>query len=278
MYEGMEDLKKVQLELLIEFDKICRENKLNYQLFSGTLLGAVRHSGFIPWDDDIDVCMLRKDYEKFIEISKGNINQKYFLQTFETDKFYMHNYAKLRKNGTLIIDGGWPGLEMHRGIFIDIFPMDKVAPEKIVAKIQKQLLFIIKKIKPFKSESVYTSSRNKLFKYVKIIIFNLLRPFSLQTLNRLQEKISRIYQNQNTVYSTALSHLDNSLYHSHMIENDDFYNTIEVEFEGHLFPAPKNYDLVLTRNFGDYMTPPKSNDQKPHHGITRVVLDVDDAS
>ena len=114
------NLRKAQLimfNLLKELDKVCKKNNINYWLDSGTLLGAVRHKGFIPWDDDIDICMLEKDYKKFLKIAKKELSENVFLQTEETDKNYIwFPYAKLRDRNSVFIEEGQKQNELfHQG-------------------------------------------------------------------------------------------------------------------------------------------------------------------
>lgn len=117
----MTDLQKVEFDILVEFDRICRKFNLKYFLFSGTLLGAVRHGGFIPWDDDIDVAMPINDYYKFVKICKTELGEDYFLQTYNTD-YVNFWYAKIRKNNTTMLESGFENVNMHHGVWIDIFP------------------------------------------------------------------------------------------------------------------------------------------------------------
>ena len=117
--------QKVMLEILVEIHRICVENNITYWLEAGTLLGAIRHKGFIPGDDDCDISMPRKDYERFLQIAQEKLPETMFLQTKETDKEYPLPWAKIRKNGTLLIETGETGEEKyHHGIFVDIIPYD----------------------------------------------------------------------------------------------------------------------------------------------------------
>ena len=162
----MEELRKVQLEALLEVDRICKKFGITYQLFSGTLLGAIRHKGFIPWDDDIDICMLRNDYDRFIEVCKTELDTTYFLQNYETDKNFIHNITRIRKNNTIALQSACAELDMHHGIFIDIFPMDNIVPHSIVGNIQIALLYIVKKIKPIKVKRVAYNSNHAVLRYI----------------------------------------------------------------------------------------------------------------
>lgn len=128
MYNGdpkVAGAQKVMLEILLEVHKICVKHNITYWLEAGTLLGAVRHKGFIPWDDDCDIAMLRPDYERFLELAERELPKEFFLQTQKTDPEYPLNFAKVRKHNTLLIETGETGEEnYHHGVFVDIFPFD----------------------------------------------------------------------------------------------------------------------------------------------------------
>jgi lipopolysaccharide cholinephosphotransferase len=123
--QALRKAQLIMLEMLVEFDAICQKHNLQYWLDSGTLLGAVRHQGFIPWDDDIDLSMPLEDYNKFQEIAKEELSEKIFFQTKECDSAFKFDYIKLRSNRASIVEFHEKDreIEYHQGVFVDIFPM-----------------------------------------------------------------------------------------------------------------------------------------------------------
>ncbi|MBR2916783.1 MAG: LicD family protein, partial [Clostridia bacterium] len=131
----MLDMKQVQdyiYEIFIEFDRVCQKHGLRYSMEGGTLLGAVKFGDFVPWDDDIDVIMVREDYEKFLKVAPKELDEKFFLQSCNSMKQFPLSYAKLCYDGTKICDYAYSHIkEMNHGVFMDIFPVDNVIPEKL---------------------------------------------------------------------------------------------------------------------------------------------------
>jgi len=123
----------IMLDMLIEFDRICQKHNLQYWLDSGTILGAVRHGGFIPWDDDVDISMPENDYKKFCKIAQSELAESMFLQTSKTDKAFPFDYAKIRDNRATIIEFHEEGKDVNynQGLFLDIFPMLTMQDSKI---------------------------------------------------------------------------------------------------------------------------------------------------
>ena len=124
--EEFRRMQLLELELLIELDRVCRAHDIKYCIICGTLLGAVRHKGFIPWDDDADIGMLREEYEKFKQVANELDQEICFFQDHSTDPEYRWGYGKLRKTGTRFIRAGQEHLKCQTGVFIDIFPMDDI--------------------------------------------------------------------------------------------------------------------------------------------------------
>ena len=139
---GLRDAQKLMTEILKEVHKICEKHNIKYFLDAGTLIGAVRHKGFIPWDDDLDIGMLREDYRKFLEIAKKELPDNLFLQTFDSDENYdiYQVPCKIRYNNTLFIQKVIAeNPDMHNGIYIDVLPYDSLPKSKFVYKIQRKI-------------------------------------------------------------------------------------------------------------------------------------------
>ena len=154
----LKKLQKIELELLIEFDRICNKHNLKYVLVGGTLIGAIRHKGFIPWDDDIDISMPRNDYNKFIEIQKKELNHnKYYFQSMETNKNFGLPFGKLRRKDSIYCESTCPIARNEQGIWIDIFPIDKISDNKILAFLDFFKVFYYKSIIAFKQNFKFAS-------------------------------------------------------------------------------------------------------------------------
>ncbi len=267
------DVQKIELEILLEFDRICKKNNITYQLFAGTLLGAIRHKGFIPWDDDIDVCMLRKDYEKFIDCCKKDLDSKYFLQDRNSDKNTILQFAKIRKNNTIFINHMEKDSGMHHGIYIDIFPLDNVKLNSLFGLLQPKLFNMLYMVSISRLENRAKNTKNLFNKVVRLAFYYLFKLIPKSLIDKPMQSILRIYENVETKY---VNHLTNGAskerLKKYLREKESFYNIMEAEFEGHLFPIPMDYHDVLTKNYGDYMKLPPEEKRHPHHGIFEVKI------
>ena len=143
-------MQLLELDMLVEFDRVCRENNIKYCIACGTLLGAVRHKGYIPWDDDADIVMLREDYEKFRKISDKLNNEICYFQDHNNDPDYLWQYAKLRRTGTSFVRAGQEHMKGKTGVFVDIFVLDDIPNNVLGMKIHNR-------IKRFWTKSIYSS-------------------------------------------------------------------------------------------------------------------------
>lgn len=262
-----ENVRKIQLEILLEFDRVCKENNIHYNIYFGTLLGAVRHQGFIPWDDDIDVVMTRENYNKFIKLHIDDVNKDYFVQNYDTDTNFFRPFTRIRKNNTRYVQRHYRNLDIHHGIFIDIFPFDYVSNRKEKEIFRYYYLHLLRRLNVIKNFGIRKNS-SVIKKGAKYIIDKF---FPQKWLNEYITKVMT-YKN-NTGY---LNHLTDSTipiedkYKNHLIKVDDFLNSMMYEFEGHEFPIPKNFEEVLTNTYGDYMKLPPQEERVPHHQVIEI--------
>lgn len=149
MYIQGEDFRRMQLlelDMLVEVDRVCRENKIRYGICSGTLLGAIRHKGFIPWDDDMDICFFREEYEKFRKVADQLNPDICWLQDHHTDPEYPWGYSKIRRTGTKYVRVGQEHLKMKTGLFIDVFVLDDIPLSRVGQWAQDKYCFCLRKI------------------------------------------------------------------------------------------------------------------------------------
>lgn len=272
--EDVKSIQSIQLELLVKLDSICKKYKINYFLFGGTLLGAIRHQGFIPWDDDIDVCMLRNDYERFIGICTQNeLGCKYFLQNNLTDKSSIIQFSKLRRNNTVMEMSNEVSASSHKGIWIDIFPLDNVSedPKKQKKQYRDFNFFYTILTSRVKSRASTASSFSK--RIARFSMFFLNKFISKKTLDKKLHKIMCRYDDYQSIY---VNHLSNGTGGNRMkrflMKKSYFDSAVPALFEGKLFPCPSNYKEILTTCYGDYMSLPPENERTSHHSIVRLEI------
>lgn len=259
--EILDELKRTELEILLEIVKICEKHNLTYFLIGGTLLGAARHKGFIPWDDDLDIAMPREDYNRFISICNQELSKDYFLHNHITDPKYWLSFTKIRKNNTVFDEKEISKIESHKGIFIDIFPLDNGNKQK--SMFQDIQAFISKRISAVLLRKRGIASNNSSMK-MKIALF-ILYPIKMQTLSKIQQKIMKWNKNSNSKYFINLSSSYN--YIKQTIPKEKYFPPVKIEFEGKLLNAPNDYDYVLSRIYGDYMKLPPIEERTTHEPL-----------
>ena len=251
-------LKNTQLELLDEFKLFCENNNLRFYLFGGTLLGAIRHKGFIPWDDDIDICMPREDYDRFLKLYKET--DKYFLQTTDTDKYYFYHFAKLMKKNTLYNEFFTQRLKTKKGIFIDIFPINGYPCKRISKFHYKFWLFVLnKKSYPLKINKTKKIKRN--FSYIVMTVLSWLllwwAPYNLCA--KMRNNFMKRHQyktSNNVIVGTNLRKI---------YSRDSFIGLTRVDFEGREMYGMDDVSKYLAKMYGDYMKLPPIGERVPHH-------------
>ena len=263
-----EELRKAQLlmlKILKEVHRICEENNIKYFLSDGTLIGAVRHNGFIPWDDDLDIGMLREEYEKFCKIAPEKLGEEFVLQTTETDPGYGLQFGKVMLKDTVWMEIGAINTNRNNfGIYIDIFPYDKIPKNKILQYVIYYRYRFIDGLIRIKLDYIsirkIRGSFRKLFYFFKLF---LVKVYSLKKLIQIREKICKKYLKSEkkilvTKYGGSFKNNQNTF---------ESYSVYELkQFEDMKFFIPKSYDCILKNLYGDYMVLP-SVEKQINHGI-----------
>lgn len=256
---SLEELKETELEILKVFHTFCAEHNIRYFLSHGTLLGAVRYKKFIPWDDDIDLLVPRADYDRLMSIFEDS--DRYKLFAFERNREYRYPFAKLCDMSTFKEEFHYDN-GMKLGIDIDIFPLDAWADDiekaRKEAKSISREMFCLNLSKLKKADSL-----NPVKRAVKSVVMFYCK------LRGSKHFITRIIQkscNNNQNGSAYLGCKAWCVYGERgIIPAEAFAETIEIEFEGEKYPAPKGYDTYLTCLYGDYLPEPPIEKRKTHH-------------
>lgn len=266
-FDYLPKLHNCQLIIAREIKRICDKHNIRYFIIAGTLLGAVRHGGFIPWDDDMDVGMLREDYEKFLKVAKTELGEEFFLQTPETDKNYGLPFAKILLNGTVLVEAT-AGSNAKKGIFVDVFPFD-VAPENEADRENHN-----KKTYFYKRLLLAKLNYNVCAKndYVKRAVYFVLKIMSAfyshdKLVKKLESEITR-YNNSKTEDIVNIGGAYG--YKKETIKADWVRDTVEIPFEDMTISAPVDYIKYLETFYGDYMTPPPEDKRYNRHSVTEL--------
>ena len=265
--ELLSRIKSIERELLKQFIEVCEKEGLQYFLVGGTCLGAVRHKGFIPWDDDIDVALPRPDYEKFLSVAPSHLGSNVFLQTFGTDPEYVYNFAKLRDSSTTFIETMLSRLNINHGVYIDIFPLDGGGSST------ESTCALFKKIKKYTrriSLCYYKADRtfSEKVKYgIKKVIYC---GSSISESVKMREKLYKTYDYGSSAW---VANYGGGWGEREIMPRDVFGKGVQGTFEGLNVMLPENYDEYLTRLYGDYMTPPPVEKRAAHHHFTVIDLD-----
>ena len=248
-----------QLPLVDKVDAVCAEKGLTYYLIGGTLLGAVRHGGFIPWDPDMDIAMPRADYDTFCTLFENDPD--FFCQTYKTDKNHFEPHAILRMRGTHIIykDNETLVAPLFDGLYLDIFPLDTPPADGARQARQARALLRIKRIKELKLAKIYAGKTGKIKALAKRAVSLLLSPLTFAFLGALEDKIRQKYAREQSGYLVSMaSHYS---YKKQLMPADIYGVPERVAFEGRALCAPAKTHEYLTCLFGDYMTPPPEKDR-----------------
>ena len=263
--DTLKHLQKVQLMILKDFNDICEKNDLEYYAYGGTALGAIRHNGFIPWDDDVDVFMFREDYEKFLKIMKGLNSEKYELLNMDLQEDYQYMFSKLSLKGTKFRSAWCLKKSFDVGINIDIFVLDYIPSNKFTFMILKNKIKVLKKI-AYILEIIQNDYYNSLIK--KIIIYGIKGIFQILNINNQTYK--KIYKktlhklHYKTNKTSSLVYDLGAISYDAPLKVNSLKPPKKVKFESIEINVPNDYDNYLKINFGDYMKLPPKDKQINH--------------
>lgn len=265
--EQRDEVQRLERDMLAEFDRVCKKHDIKYTLYGGTLLGAARHGGFIPWDDDIDVAVLRSDYEKLEDICTRELPSELFYQTHSTDKEWFRLYAKIRMNGTAFKELAHEGANIHHGIYIDIFPMDAIPDDSRKKKIQ-ELKFQFWNI-GLSAKYINIRSRKgkkKLFAYIIKCLYFM---FPLEFLYKQATKVACQYNNSEC---KNVKNFFGAYGDREILPKTYFDNIQPMKFDNYEFDGMAEYHNVLCRFYGDYMKFPPEEKRLSRHAIVELKL------
>ena len=262
---SLDEIKNRECQILEYIDKICRENNIKYFLAAGTLIGAIRHKGFIPWDDDIDIFMTRCNYMKFLKISSEEDNKRFLTLSLQTDKEYYYPFAKIVDSETMLEEKLFKNIS-KLGVWVDIFPLDYFSNNKFM--IYKIMLLNKKNL--MARYKVLNKSNNFFKDFIKYVIYNFY--FRFQNPRKYAEKIDKIgikaknKANLFTVFFDPFFGTEKNIY-----PIEWFDKAIFCKFENKEYLIPCEYDKILKKRYGEYMVLPPENERKSNHDIIAFV-------
>lgn len=265
--ENIQKLQKTQLMILNDIHNFCIENDIKYYIIAGTLLGAIKYGGFIPWDDDLDIAIFRDDFIKFKKLFQQKYSSKYFVQDNHSDKNYTRFIMKVRLNETKQVEKSISHINMHHGIYIDIFPLDFVKKDggfkmKLRGAIIR-LAFLIANIKIRKKTNDRLSK--KIIKSI-LSLFAVFIPFSL--LRYTMDKTCSLENNKNASFITSFLRRDG--WRKETFEKSIYGAGKLIEFEGGKFFGPDKPEIMLRKIYGDYEIEPPLDRQVSGHNIVEL--------
>lgn len=260
--EQLYNLHNVEKEILTEVITLCEENNLAYFVDWGTLLGTVRHQGFIPWDDDVDISMPRNDYNTFLEIATKKLRPGYVLQHFSTDPLTPQYCAKVRKDGTKFVEEYAINLPIHQGVFIDIYPIDNLPNDTKISRKYQRKATILKQLfiaKVVRQPSYHKKAIKKILlscvrKVIAFIIVGIPRQYIFRQLDRHLQQYNSIQCEKVSCIGTSRG--------EHFRE--DIYPLETSRFEDLIVRVPHNQKQILEDEYGDFLILPPKEERFGH--------------
>ena len=267
-------MQLLQTDMIVELDRVCRKHDIKYVLTCGSLLGAVRHKGYIPWDDDADIGMLREEYEKFRKVADELDPKICFFQDHENDPEYLWEYGKLRRVGTSFIRAGQEHIKGQTGVFIDIFPMDDIPKSTVGQMAQDFRCFFLRKILWAR---VGKRSAKGLERQIYRVLSHIPVDWVYRRVGRMTKKSNNTDERRvRVLLFTSFGKLNykHPLRERYGMPKKWFLERAEYDFEGHRIYGSKDYDGFLTYMYRDYMTLPPEEKRQPHAPVSSYNFNV----
>lgn len=259
----MNRIQQAEFDILKVFTDVCDKLGIGYYLSSGSALGAIKYGGFIPWDDDVDVDLLREDYEIFLREAPSLLPGNLFLQTYKSDPMFPGVYAKLRNSDTTFIESGAGHLRINHGIYIDIFPLDGYPKSRAAQKYleTKKLLY------KAKNSAMYSGvSKGSFGAAVKL--YRLI--YRRRGIARSAESFEKLIKKYGCADSELLCSHGNRMGRLDYIPKSIYGEGAFAEFEGLRVRVPEDFDSYLTRKYGDYRQDPPAEQCVSHHKFDKI--------
>ena len=261
-------IQKLEMGILKDFMKICEENNLVYFGFAGTGIGALRHKGYIPWDDDIDISMPRRDYEKFMELVKEQMGDKYEVLNTEEDINFPLATTRLCLKGTVFREFAMKDVDCNWGIFLDLYALDNAADGWLAYQLQMwsawfwgKLLILRSIPRPYLYVRGLTA---KLVTAACVFTHHAMKALGIskEWIYKKREKANRRYENKKT---SRIAYFCDPLPYTNTFSNEDIYPLRYLPYEDVMLPFPNKLEKLMTKMYGDYMTMPPEDRRKTHY-------------
>ncbi len=258
----LRQLQLLEKNMLLDVVSVCDANGIAYFLSSGTLLGAVRHKGFIPWDDDVDIEIPIADYRRFLEIAQEKLGPEYFVQTYITDPNYQFAYTRIRKNNTTFLNPYNRSCKMHHGVWIDVFPLVPINPG-VRLTLKRKWISASNFVQIQQSMEAHPDELKELLGTVGLGLWRAFSLLPMKTRQRIHTAMLNVVFNADPNKCTHMANVWGNIttyFPKEVYLGDPQW----VEFEGDLFKAPHDYIRYLEIKYGDYMTLPPEEKRRGH--------------